>query len=42
MKSDKGCPCGGTHVKHIKDILGINIIKINKKGKNIRVSYSVK
>ncbi|CAI2377322.1 unnamed protein product [Moneuplotes crassus] len=40
-EDDKGCPCGGTHVKHIKDIEGIEVSKIQKKKKNTRVSYSV-
>lgn len=39
---DHGCPCGGTHVKHMKDIVEIEVTKINKKGKNTRVSYTVK
>ena len=38
---DKGCPCGGTHVKHLKEIGKVTIDKIQKKGKNLRVSYSV-
>lgn len=39
---DAGCPCGGTHVEHVKDIEEINITKITKKGKAIRVAYTVK
>lgn len=39
---DEGCPCGGTHVKHVTDIAGIEVTKIVKKGKNLRVSYIVK
>ena len=39
---DPGCPCGGTHVKHISDINEISVTKIQKKGKNVRVSYKVK
>ena len=39
---DHGCPCGGTHVEHIKDIIEIEVTKIQKKGKNTRVSYGVK
>lgn len=38
---DDGCPCGGTHVKHVKDIGGMKITKIAKKGKNVRVSYQI-
>ena len=40
-EEDKGCPCGGTHVKHLKDIPGVEISKIQKKKKNTRVCYSV-
>jgi Ser-tRNA(Ala) deacylase AlaX len=39
---DEGCPCGGTHVKNVVDIVGIEVTKIVKKGKNTRVSYIVK
>ena len=39
---DEGCPCGGTHVKSVLDIVGIEVTKIVKKGKNTRVSYIVK
>jgi Ser-tRNA(Ala) deacylase AlaX len=42
MGDDKGCPCGGTHVKSIQDISGVEITKVAKKGKNIRVAYTVK
>ena len=42
VDEDYGCPCGGTHVQHVKDIVEINITKIQKKGKNTRVSYGVK
>ena len=41
-KDDLGCPCGGTHVKKIADIEEMKITKIVKKGKNTRVSYTVK
>jgi len=40
-EDDKGCPCGGTHVKHIKDIEGIEVSRIQKKKKNTRVCYSI-
>jgi Ser-tRNA(Ala) deacylase AlaX len=39
---DKGCPCGGTHVKDVTDIVSIEVTKIIKKGKNTRVSYTCK
>lgn len=38
---DEGCPCGGTHVKHLRDIGAMKVTKIAKKGKNIRVSYII-
>lgn len=41
-EEDAGCPCGGTHVAHVSDIEEINITKIQKKGKAIRVAYTVK
>ena len=40
-KEDLGCPCGGTHVKHIKDIQNFKISKITTKGKLVRFSYNV-
>ena len=39
---DEGCPCGGTHVRSVKEITGVEITKITKKGKNVRVSYKLK
>jgi len=39
---DNGCPCGGTHVKSLKDLIEIEITKVAKKGKNVRVSYNIK
>lgn len=38
---DNGCPCGGTHVKTVHDIGSVVVTKIQKKGKNLRVSYKV-
>jgi len=38
---DVGCPCGGTHVKQLKDIGKIKVTKIIKKKDVIRVSYQV-
>eukprot|EP00743_Colponemidia_sp_Colp-15_P008633 GILK01009396.1.p1 GENE.GILK01009396.1~~GILK01009396.1.p1 ORF type:complete len:269 (+),score=41.58 GILK01009396.1:35-808(+) len=35
------CPCGGTHVQDVKQIDRIRITKIQKKGKNTRISYSL-
>ena len=40
-EDDNGCPCGGTHVNHVSDIKTLNITKITKKGKAIRVAYVV-
>lgn len=42
IKEDPGCPCGGTHVKHISDIEAVEITKLQVKNKNTRVSYAVK
>ncbi len=41
LRNDIGCPCGGTHVKHIKDISGMKITKVSNKGKVSRFSYNV-
>ncbi len=38
-REDYGCPCGGTHVKNIKDIISVKISKITNKGKIVRISY---
>jgi Ser-tRNA(Ala) deacylase AlaX len=38
---DYGCPCGGTHVEHVRDIETLTIQKITKKGKSIQVRYVV-
>mmetsp|Transcript_107351 Transcript_107351/g.148427 ORF Transcript_107351/g.148427 Transcript_107351/m.148427 type:complete len:191 (-) Transcript_107351:812-1384(-) len=40
-QEDWGCPCGGTHVEHVHDIQSVNVTKIQKKGKSIRVSYTL-
>jgi Ser-tRNA(Ala) deacylase AlaX len=40
-ESDLGCPCGGTHVKNIKDIKSMKIPKIINKGKQVRISYTI-
>ncbi len=39
---DKGCPCGGTHVKHIKEIMAVKVEKIKTAGsKAFKVCYQV-
>lgn len=38
---DKGCPCGGTHVKDIKEIGAIKIRKLQVKGETTRIGYDV-
>jgi Ser-tRNA(Ala) deacylase AlaX len=40
-REDKGCPCGGTHVKNVREIGKVVVTKIQKKGKNVRVSYRI-
>jgi len=40
-RDDLGCPCGGTHVKHIKDIEAMKITKITNKSKIVRISYNI-
>jgi len=38
---DCGMPCGGTHVRHIKEIGKVECTKISKKGQKIRASYKL-
>lgn len=40
-QEDNGCPCGGTHVKHVNEICRIQVTRLQKKGKNLRVSYKL-
>jgi Ser-tRNA(Ala) deacylase AlaX len=40
-REDKGCPCGGTHVRSVREIGKVVVTKMVKKGKNLRVSYRV-
>jgi Ser-tRNA(Ala) deacylase AlaX len=35
------CPCGGTHVEKVAEVGKLLVTKVAKKGKNIRVSYSL-
>ena len=35
------CACGGTHIGNIGEVKNIEITKINKKSKNVRVSYKI-
>ena len=41
LNDDPGCPCGGTHLKHINEIGTLLVTKIVKKGKNIRICYNL-
>jgi Ser-tRNA(Ala) deacylase AlaX len=41
MYGDFGVPCGGTHVKNLRDIKAMTIRKIKQDGPNIRVGYDV-
>eukprot|EP00961_Rhodomonas_salina_P134685 1811811-Rhodomonas_salina.2 len=36
-----GCPCGGTHIKDVKEIGAVKVTQLQKKKKNMRVSYTV-
>jgi Ser-tRNA(Ala) deacylase AlaX len=36
-----GCPCGGTHVKELKDLGNFGISKIRTKADRVKVSYAV-
>lgn len=35
------CPCGGTHVKKLKDIVSITVTRIKKNKKAVKVSYAI-
>lgn len=35
------CPCGGTHVTNSADFESIVVTKVQKKGKNVRVMYTI-
>jgi Ser-tRNA(Ala) deacylase AlaX len=35
------CPCGGTHVENVGEIEQLAVLKVQKKGKNVRVHYKV-
>jgi len=37
----QACPCGGTHVKDTKELVGVKVEGIKTKGKVTRVSYSI-
>lgn len=41
IPEDGGYPCGGTHVASVRELSGMRITKINKKGKMTRMSYIV-
>ncbi len=41
LLEDKATPCGGTHVKDIKEIGQVKIVKIKNKDGNTRISYQV-
>lgn len=36
---NRGCPCGGTHVRELKDLGSLTIAKIRTKGDKTRISY---
>eukprot|EP00123_Amoebidium_parasiticum_P018685 comp24263_c1_seq1/m.45105 comp24263_c1_seq1/g.45105 ORF comp24263_c1_seq1/g.45105 comp24263_c1_seq1/m.45105 type:complete len:243 (-) comp24263_c1_seq1:83-811(-) len=35
------CPCGGTHVKNLSDIVGVTVTKIKAAKKNVKVYYTI-
>jgi len=35
------CPCGGTHVKDVGELVGLKVTKVKNSSGNIRVSYSI-
>lgn len=39
--NDFGMPCSGTHVTHLKDIIGMTITKIKDSGNSIKISYQI-
>lgn len=38
---ESSCPCGGTHVENVAEIQELQVLKVQKKGKNVRVYYKV-
>jgi len=36
-----GCPCGGTHVKNIKEIKNVQVTKISSRKGTVRVCYKL-
>ena len=34
-------PCGGTHVSNTGEIEKLEVVKVQKKGKNVRVFYKL-
>ena len=35
-------PCGGTHIKGLEELAGLEIIKFKRKGKTLKVHYEIK
>ena len=38
---ESSCPCGGTHVESVAEIQELQVLKVQKKSKNVRVYYKV-
>ena len=36
-----GCPCGGTHIGEISDLISVKVSKIKSKSGNVRIGYRV-
>jgi Ser-tRNA(Ala) deacylase AlaX len=36
-----GCPCGGTHVRNVGEIVSVTVTKVQKKKAAVRVSYTI-
>ncbi|HIO71867.1 MAG TPA: hypothetical protein EYN38_02040 [Flavobacteriales bacterium] len=36
-----GCPCGGTHMSEISDLVSVKVSKIKSKSGNVRIGYQV-
>lgn len=39
--AESSCPCGGTHIENAGELEQLQVTKVQKKGKNVRVHYKI-